>query len=77
MKTKPTKSFADCSFHELCRFKKDGVDIGDVRIGTDSDTVWITEQKLGHPPKKYIEVPRGLFNKLVAEYLKQRSFVRK
>jgi hypothetical protein len=72
MKTKQLKSWANCTFRELCQFGRDHIDVGDFSIMTDSTVVWLNEQKIGEHRKQHIEIPRKTFNRLVAHYSRGR-----
>jgi hypothetical protein len=42
-------------------------------IMTDGYTVWITRQKLGEPPTHKIEVPKGIFDRLLTLYEREQK----
>jgi hypothetical protein len=77
MRKENIATFADASFDELCAMRYDHSDAGDFSIMTDTNVVWLSEQAWGSPQKQHIEIPRGIFNRLVGAYLKKRKFVRR
>lgn len=76
MKTK-MKSLANCTEKELCRFRRDGTELGDYWLSCDAFHVSLNEQKVGEMTKQGITMKRSDFNRIIAAYLKPRKFVRK
>lgn len=68
-------SLAKCDEKQLCVLKKDHVNCGPWTLSVDPWTVYIADK--GYPVTTCIELPRNVFNKLVAGYLKPRKAVRK
>jgi len=67
------KSWANCTYGELCRMGRDNNSFADYSIMVDPHTVFISEQPIGESPIQKIEIPRRAFNFLVREYLKERE----
>ena len=65
------------TFKDICRLRRDHYSRNNFTIMTDSTTVWLSEQKLGHEQTQKFEISRKMFNFLVREYQKKRKFVRK
>jgi hypothetical protein len=73
----PAVALRDATFNQICRLMRDNHRAGDWSISTDGSSVWISCQKIGEPPTADIEVPRRIFNRLIAAYTKPRRPVRK
>lgn len=71
-------SLATANLKELCRVRRDNFGLRNFSIMTDgSNTVWLSEQKMGEPQKQHIQIPRRVFNQLVRHYQKQQRFIRR
>jgi hypothetical protein len=66
------KSFRQASEVDLMRMGRDHATWGDWRIMTDGYRVWLAQQALGHAPTRHIEVPKGIFDRLIDAYVKPR-----
>ncbi len=69
-------SLAACSESELIRLERDNFEVKDFSILCDSFHVWLGEQKMGESPKQRIEIPRAVFNKLIAHYQRKQKYIR-
>ncbi len=69
-------SLDTCSESELLRLERDNFEVKDFFIMCDSFHVWVSEQKLGEPRKQGVEIPRAIFNKLIAQYQRKQKFIR-
>lgn len=52
----------------ICTLPRDHYEIKDWSIMTDGVRVWISQQKSGEPRTDHIEVPKGIFDQLLARY---------
>lgn len=78
MKSKPTSAaLSHATFNQLIRVRRDNFNVGDFHIMTDSNLVWLGEQKVGKLQTQRFEIPRPIFNKLLKHYQKQQKFLRK
>lgn len=66
-----TRNLSNASFNELTRFRRDSADWKDFGILTDSCSVWLEDDH-----DRHVEIPRGIFNRLIGQYFKERKFVR-
>lgn len=71
------KSLAEVGYNELCALRYDHASCSNFTIMTDSEVVWISEQKAGEGVEQHIEISRKVFNRLVEQYTKKKKFVRK
>jgi len=75
MKTKFKPSTATNA--QICRISRDNFTIGDCTIMTDGFNTLIRLQKMGEMPTQEIDLPRPIFNRLIAWYQKEQVAVRK
>jgi len=47
---------------------RDHTEVGDWCLMTDTDVVWISQQKIGEDRTQHIEIPRAVFNRLLVWY---------
>lgn len=52
----------------VCRLQRDHYNIGDWTIMTDGYHVWISKQKIGEERTDHVEVPKRIFDQLLARY---------
>jgi len=62
---------SNCTFNELCKMRRDHTDFGDFSLMTDSGVVWLSEQAWGKERKQHIQIPRGVFNRLLLWYQRE------
>ncbi len=53
---------------EVCRLRRDHYEIGGWSIMTDGVRVWISQQVVGEKCTDHIEVPKAIFDRLIARY---------
>ncbi len=61
----------------VCRLRRDHYEIGDWCIMSDGYRVWISKQKLGESRTDHIEVPKRIFDQLLARYERPQKTVRR
>lgn len=66
--TKATSLREIKSFDAVCELPRDHYEIGDWCIMTDGIRVWISQQAMGEQRTDHIEVPKAIFDRLLARY---------
>lgn len=67
---------AKCRTEQLYRISRGNIEVGDFSLGTDTYVVWLTEQRIGEPPRQSIEIPRRIFNKFIRWYQRPQKAIR-
>lgn len=68
------RSLKDCkSVEEVAAIERDHIDRGDFYLGCDSNSVWLTEQRMNESPTQTITLPKKIFDQLVAGYTKPQK----
>lgn len=62
---------------EVCALQRDNFDSSDFWILTDGYQVSIADQKRGAPPAQHINIPRPIFNRLVAWYMREQKEIKR
>lgn len=71
--TRDLASFRGANEGEILRMGRDHSTWGDWTIMTDGYRVWVSKQKMGEARTHHIEVPKGVFDRLVDAYTKPRK----
>ena len=58
----------NATYSQLCKMHRDHTEVGDWCLMTDTDVVWISQQKIGEDRTQHIEIPRAVFNRLLVWY---------
>lgn len=56
------------SIAQVCELPRDNYGFQNWSIMTDGHTVWISKQKVGEQPTADIEIPKGVFDRLLVLY---------
>lgn len=76
-KKRTSASAMNATWRQICRLKRDHLDVGDFCLMTDTHNVWISEQPMGEPRKHSVAMTRTQFNKLIRWYTREHKFIRK
>ena len=61
---------------DVIRLTRDNYGFQNWNIMTDGYRVWISKQKLGEPRTDHIEIPKGIFDRLLALYEREQKLYR-
>lgn len=61
---------------DVIRLERDNYGFQNWTIMTDGYRVWISHQKVGEPSTDHIDVPKGIFDRLLVMYEREQKIVR-
>jgi hypothetical protein len=70
---KATSLRAAKSEAQIIELPRDHYGCNNWTIMTNGHNVWISQQKLGEPPTDQIEVPKGIFDRLLTFYEREQT----
>jgi hypothetical protein len=73
MTTKTTSLRSAKSEAQIIKLPRDHYEFQNWTIMTNGYTVWISKQKAGEMPTDHIEVPKGVFDRLLEMYEREQT----
>jgi hypothetical protein len=70
---KATSLRAARSLDQIIELPRDNYGFNNWSIMTDGHTVWISKQRIGEKPTHQIDVPKGIFDRLLTLYEREQK----